>query len=57
MGGYCLCACSQLSWVCLLWNPQQGEVGRVKVMNFYGPVPCVSALSLSLRAALPLKDN
>lgn len=26
-------------------------------MNFYRPVPCVSALSLSLRAALPLKDN
>lgn len=26
-------------------------------MNFYGPVPCVSALSLSLPAALPLKDN
>lgn len=26
-------------------------------MNFYRPVPCVSDLSLSLRAALPLKDN
>lgn len=26
-------------------------------MNFYRPVPCVSALSFSLRAALSLKDN
>lgn len=38
-------------------KPQRREVKGVKVMNFYGPVPSVSALSLSLRAALPLKDN
>lgn len=36
---------------------KEGEVAGVKVMNFYGPVPCVSALSLPVHAALPLKDR
>lgn len=38
-------------------SPQQWEVKGVKVMNFYGAVPCVSGLSHSPCAALPLKDT
>lgn len=38
-------------------TPQYWRVSRVKVMNFYRPVPCVSAPSFSLRGALTLKDN
>lgn len=43
--------------VCVCGAPQQREVKGVKVMNFYGAVPCVSGLSHSPRAALPLKDT
>lgn len=41
-------------WVCL--NPQCWKVSQVKVMNFYGPVPCVSGLFFSPCAGLTLKD-
>ncbi len=51
----CVCVCVCLSlWVCLC--PQCWRVIGVKVMNFYGPVPCVSGLFYSPCAALTLKD-
>ena len=57
LGGWAsVCACVSVR-ACVRVAPQEWEVAGVKVMNFYRPVPCVSALSLSLRAALPLKDN